>query len=77
MNVHIAKIEGLSVLVYTHKAHGVQQWKVYTLAEVPESRREQARVKQERIAIKRNCTVETAKINQPPWAVDVLVGIKR
>lgn len=57
-----------------HKAHAVIQWKVYTLAEVPAERQEQALVKQERIANKRNCTVKTVEINRPPWAIDVLIG---
>lgn len=76
MNIHIKKIESFSVLGYTHRAHGVQQWKVYTLAEVPDDRKAQALAKQKRIASKRNCRVETIEINRPPWTVDVLVGIK-
>jgi hypothetical protein len=76
MNIYIDKLDGLSILVYAHRANDLRQWKVYTLAEVPESRKEQARVKQERIASKRNCIVETVEINRPPWTVDVLVSIK-
>lgn len=53
MNIHIKKIESFSVLGYTHRAHGVQQWKVYTLAEVPNDRKAQALAKQERIASKK------------------------
>jgi len=76
MNIYIDKLDGLSILVYSHRVNGLRQWKVYTLAEVPESRKEQARIKQERIANKRNCRVETVEINRPPWTVDVLVSIK-
>lgn len=74
MNVYIVKIEGLSALVYVHKAHNVTQWKVHTLAEVPKERQEQALAKQQRIAHKRNCAVKTVEINRPPWTIDVLVA---
>jgi hypothetical protein len=73
MNVHIEKREGRSILVYTHKAHATLQWRVYTLLDVPEERREQAKAKQERIALTRNCTVKTVKLSCSPWVVDVLV----
>jgi len=76
MNVYIEKIEGLSTLVYMHKAHGVTQWKVHTLSQVPAERQAQALVKQEKVAIKRNCTIQTMEINRPPWTVDVLVAVK-
>lgn len=74
VNVYIVKIEGLSALVYVHKAHNVTQWKVHTLAEVPKERQEQALAKQQRIAHKRNCAVKTVEINRPPWTIDVLVA---
>lgn len=74
MNIHIEKIEGFSVLVYTHKTHGSTLWKVYLLSDVPAERREQALEKQERIANKRNCIVKTVEINRPPCTVDVLIG---
>lgn len=73
MNVHIEKREGRSILVYTHKAHATLQWRVYTLLDVPEERREQAKAKQERIALTRNCTVKTVKLSCSPWVADVLV----
>lgn len=73
MNVHIEKIEGLSALVYTHRAQKATVWRVYLLSEVPEHQRERARIKQERIATKRNCTVKTVEVPHPPWEVDCLV----
>lgn len=74
MNVYIEKIEGFSALVYTHKANGLNQWRVYTLAEVPDDRKAQALGKQEKISSKRNCTVKTVEISRPPWTIDVLTG---
>ena len=74
MNIHIERIGDVSALVYTHRAHGLQVWKVYLLSDVPEHQRERALIKQERIASKKNCVVRTVEVPHPPWEVDCLVG---
>lgn len=74
MNVHIEKIGDLGVLVYTHKAHSITQWRTYLLSEVGALWYDRAKAKQERIARKRHCMVKQVELDRPPWVADVLIN---